>query len=103
MRLKAVFASLLSAVLLMQPMWGQDAPQTAPVPAPAQQRMIQPDYSKGAPWWPLFNKAYKAPYVAQVPMSNSTRLDSLLRDGILYLSIDDAIALALENNLDIAF
>ena len=30
------------------------------------------------------------------------RLDSLLRGGNLYLSLQDAIALALENNLDIA-
>ncbi|MCC6265617.1 MAG: TolC family protein [Bryobacterales bacterium] len=33
--------------------------------------------------------------------SNSGRLESLLRAGNLYLSLQDAIALALENNLDI--
>lgn len=33
--------------------------------------------------------------------SNSTRLDSLMRAGNIYLSLQDAIALALENNLDI--
>jgi outer membrane protein len=35
-------------------------------------------------------------------LANSGRLDSLLRGGNLYLSLQDAIALALENNLDIA-
>ena len=35
-------------------------------------------------------------------MPNSPRIDSLLRAGNLYLSLQDAIALALENNLDIA-
>ena len=35
-------------------------------------------------------------------LNNSTRIDSLLRAGNLYLSLQDAIALALENNLDIA-
>ena len=35
-------------------------------------------------------------------LSNTSRLDSLLREGKLYLSLNDAIALALENNLDIA-
>jgi outer membrane protein TolC len=35
-------------------------------------------------------------------MSNSQRLHSLVHEGKLSLSIDDAIALALENNLDIA-
>jgi outer membrane protein TolC len=35
-------------------------------------------------------------------MSNSDRLHTLVREGKLVLSIDDAVALALENNLDIA-
>jgi len=47
-----------------------------------------------------------APYTAiSVPMprlANSAQLDSLLRDGKIYLSLSDAIALALENNYDIA-
>ncbi len=34
---------------------------------------------------------------------NSGRLDSLLRAGQLYLSLQDAVALALENNLDIEY
>ncbi len=42
--------------------------------------------------------------VEQAPndLSNSTRIESLLRAGNLYLSLQDTIALALENNLDIA-
>lgn len=46
---------------------------------------------------PYFN-----PRVPEPRMSNSARLSSLVRDGKLRLSVDDAIALALENNLDIA-
>ena len=46
------------------------------------------------------------PYMPdQVPvpvLTNSPRLDRLVRDGKLYLSLKDAIALALENNLDLA-
>ena len=103
MRLKAVFASLLSALLLLQPVWGQDAQPSAPQPAAGQQRMTEPDYSKGAPVWPHFTRVYKQPYVAEVNMGNSNRMERLLRDGNLYLSLDDAIALALENNLDIAY
>src|SRR4029450_9570615 len=34
---------------------------------------------------------------------NSNRLDTLMRAGNIYLSLQDAIALALENNLDIEF
>ena len=35
-------------------------------------------------------------------LANSPRLDQLVRDGKLYLSLKDAIRLALENNLDLA-
>ncbi len=40
--------------------------------------------------------------VAPLNLQNSPRIYTLLRNGKLYLSLDDAIALALENNLDIA-
>ncbi len=47
-----------------------------------------------------------APFMGdEVPvpvLTNSPRLDRLVRDGKLYLSLKDAIALALENNLDLA-
>ena len=40
--------------------------------------------------------------VAPAKLTNSPRLESLVRSGNLYLSAQDVIALALENNLDIA-
>jgi hypothetical protein len=40
---------------------------------------------------------------APVDFSNSNRLERLMRAGRIYLSLEDAIALALENNLDIEF
>jgi len=40
--------------------------------------------------------------VAPAKLNNTTRLESLLSGGNLYLSVDDVIALTLENNLDIA-
>jgi outer membrane protein TolC len=46
--------------------------------------------------------AYQADNVPEPALSNSARLDQLVRDGTLYLSLKDAIALALENNLDLA-
>ncbi len=45
---------------------------------------------------------YTAPEFAGIQTGNSSRLEALLRAGRLYLSLQDAIALALENNLDIA-
>ncbi|MGA8742236.1 MAG: TolC family protein [Terracidiphilus sp.] len=45
--------------------------------------------------------AYRGTTVSAPSMGNSPRLNSLIRDGKLYLSLRDAIDLALENNLDI--
>jgi outer membrane protein TolC len=47
-------------------------------------------------------KTYTPVNVPALSLSNSPRLDECIHEGKLYLSIDDAIDLALENNLDIA-
>ena len=44
---------------------------------------------------------YRPMTVAPVNLTNSNRIEQLLRAGNLYLSLQDAIALTLENNLDI--
>ncbi len=46
--------------------------------------------------------AYSSDTVPEPQLANSTRLAQLIRDGKLYLSLKDAIDLALENNLDLA-
>ena len=46
--------------------------------------------------------AYAPSTVAKPDLSNSKRLNQLIRDGRLYISLQDAIDLALENNLDLA-
>ena len=46
--------------------------------------------------------AYRASLVPQPNLANSSRIDALVKDGVLELSLKDAISLALENNLDIA-
>ena len=46
--------------------------------------------------------AYSASKVAPIQLINSPLITQLIRDGKLYLSLKDAIRLALENNLDLA-
>ena len=46
--------------------------------------------------------SYTPDTVPNPSLANSARLSQLIRDGKLYLSLKDAIALALENNLDLA-
>src|SRR5947208_822650 len=46
--------------------------------------------------------AYSPSFVPEPQLTNSPLLSRLIRDGKLYLSLKDAIQLALENNLDLA-
>jgi outer membrane protein len=97
--------ALLVCTQLPASMHAQDVP-AAPAPqttlAPAQPQAVHlQDYSRPRSAFPHFLQPYRPQEVAQPNLSNSPRIDSLLRDGKIYLSIDDAVALTLENNLDI--
>ena len=46
---------------------------------------------------------YRASDVPALDLANSPRLQNLMREGKLYISLQDAIALAIENNLDLAY
>ena len=65
--------------------------------ASAQQLSIDPV----RPSAPVFWRPYLAPEVPPVRLTNSERLRGLIRAGKLYLTAQDAIALALENNIDL--
>jgi outer membrane protein len=78
---------------------GQEPP-AAPQPAPPQPVHLK-DYSVPRSAFPRVLQPYMQEEVAPPIMGNSARIDALMKDGKIYLSIDDAVALALENNLDI--
>jgi outer membrane protein len=83
--------------------WGQEppagpVPQTTPITRP----VLELNYSKPASHFPNPIGPYMPRQLAPPNLANTARIDSLLRNGKLYLSLNDAIALALENNLDIA-
>src|SRR5450432_304078 len=68
---------------------------SAPVKASTPIRLEMPkSYSPLHPYMPDL--------VPEPVLANSPRIDQLMRDGKLYLSLRDAIDLALENNLDLA-
>lgn len=50
---------------------------------------------------PFLRRPYLATEVPPVRLANSSRIQVLIRGGNLYLTVQDAIALVLENNLDI--
>jgi outer membrane protein len=90
-------------------LWAQ---QTAPAPqaqaqVPSAPQPAQPqavhltDYSKPRSAFPHLLQPYLPQELAQPNLANSPRIDALMHDGKIYLSIDDAVALTLENNLDL--
>ncbi|HEY3442303.1 MAG TPA: TolC family protein [Paludibaculum sp.] len=51
--------------------------------------------------WQRLRRPYQPPAQPPLELQNSPRFEKLLRAGNLYLSLDDAVALAIENNLDV--
>jgi len=83
--------------------WAQEPP-AAPTPqnTPEARPLPMLNYSQPASHFPNPIAPYAPRHVAAPNLANTARIDSLMRDGKLYLSLNDAIALALENNLDVA-
>ncbi len=59
------------------------------------------DYTNGASFFPTVLAPYRAHHVAEPNLTNSARINTLIQNGNIMLSLDDAITLALENNLDL--
>lgn len=104
-------AALCSASLFMQgpiAAMAQNAQNQAPDAPPAQTENAPSSSAPGGRVpFDLFLKtshnpidAYRGKSVPPVNMSNSPRLSTFIRDGKLYLTLRDAIDLALEDNLD---
>jgi outer membrane protein len=84
---------------------GQAGIPQAPQPVLTQPLFLRPsgkDYSKGKLGLPNPLRWYTATNYPTPRLSNTPRLDDLLKDGKIYLSLSDAVTLALENNYDIA-
>jgi outer membrane protein len=96
-------ATIATLFGMLSPVWAQEPP-AAPAPQNATGAHTQSmmDYSKPVSHLPNPVAPYVARHLPAPDLSNTARIDSLMREGKLYLSLDDAIALALENNLDIA-
>ncbi len=115
--LAAVLVGILASVPVT-PVFGQEpatpAQNPPPVPPPAQ--AAQPAQQGGIPVslgvskhdytippraFPNIINPYRMQVVDQNVLTNSPRLDQLIHEGKLMLSLQDAIALAMENSMDI--
>src|SRR5271169_6266355 len=95
-------AAILFATLTFA-CWAQEPPAApAPQNAPEARPLPVMNYAQPVSHFPNPIGPYTARHLAPPNLANTARIDQLLHDGKLYLSLNDAIALALENNLDIA-
>jgi len=63
------------------------------------QTSVRIDPAKSKLGW--LTRPYQQRYIPPINLANSSRFDSLIRSGNLYVSAQDVIALALENSIDI--
>jgi len=102
-----VLALLLCAQLMFaqtqQEMPNAPTPQAPPVSAPPTNNLhIRTPASLAIPHSNNPIEAYAPSSVPKPDLANSSRLQQLIRDGKLSISLQDCIDLALENNLDLA-
>ena len=113
----AIFLAALLAIGPLSPVFAQSPaqnPPSNPSPAPsaaAQGSSIAPvsslglakyDFTNGPRAFPNLLKPYQQIHIDQPVIINSPRLQQLIHDGKLELSLQDAVELALENSMDIA-
>jgi len=103
---------LVLSAALVPAGWAQDAASVPTAPSAQMQTSQaapskwQPfdvqEYSKPRSHFPNPLSPYTPRHVEAPNLANTPRIDQLLHDGKLYISLNDAVSLALENNLDIA-
>ena len=105
--LLAAMLAVLLAAAPVSPAFAQE-PTPAPAPQPSAKGAVpislgvsRFDYTHAPRWFPSILAPYKSTYVEPGVLANSPRLEQLIHNGKLELSLQDAIALALENSMDI--
>jgi outer membrane protein TolC len=96
-----LLAAIALAGVLISGCRGQNSEQSQPS-APSPSSSVPRDYSQPYTHRPNPIAPYESHHVDPPNLTNAPRLESLIKDGKLLLSMDDAIALTLENNLDLA-
>jgi len=100
----------LSPVFAQSPAQNPPPNPAPPAPPSSQASTIAPvgslglskhDFTRGPSSFPNLLKPYQQIQIEEPVITNSPRLDQLVHDGKLEISLQDAVELALENSLDI--
>jgi outer membrane protein len=107
---RPLLAAVLAATLVggpISPAFGQDAPQNPP-PAPAATAAVpvslglaKYNYTRAPRAFPDITSPYRPIKIEAPGLTNSPRIDQLIHDGKLELTLQEAVELAMENSMDI--
>jgi len=99
---RPAIAMILAILLLPWPAFAQEqAAGGQPLPAQPRSVDLKLDYSVERKWFPNIATPYTPMNWSEPSLTNSPRIEQLIHGGKLMLSLQDAISLALENNLAI--
>ena len=109
---RPLLAAVLAVTLVggpISPAFGQDAPQNPPAAQAKPATTIVPislgsakyDYSRAPRAFPNIINPYRSISIGEPGLTNSPRVDQLIHDGKLELSLQEAVELTLENSMDI--
>jgi len=109
---RPLLAAILTATLVggpISPAFGQDAPKNPPAAPAKPATPIEPvslgsakyNYTRAPKPFPNLFAPYSPIKIAAPVLTNSPRIDQLIHDGKLELSMQEAVELALENSMDI--
>jgi outer membrane protein len=102
------FALLLAAWMAVAPaapvlahQQGDTAPPAQPQPSGRAIQVSNQDYTYGKRWFPNVFAPYTPTPVPEPVLTNAPRIEQMVKDGKLSISLQDAVDLALQNNLSI--
>jgi outer membrane protein TolC len=125
---RPTLAAFLAVLVAGGPVWAQDPPQQQPAPTPERPGLPTPQtpaqevytaapknppipvslgsskyhYTRAPKAFPNLIAPYRPIRIPEPVLTNSPRVDQLIHDGKLELTLQDAVELALENSMDIA-
>ncbi len=125
---RPTLAAFLAVLLAGGPVWAQDQQQQQPAPAPEKPGLPAPQatgpdaykpgptnppipvslglskytYTRAPRGFPNLIAPYRPIRVPEPVLTNSPRIDQLIHEGKLEITLQDAVELALENSMDIA-
>jgi outer membrane protein len=104
----AVCLAILTGIAPVASVFAQQQGQPTPAAQPQPQTPVRTielsnqQYSFGKRWFPNILAPYTPTPVPEPILTNGPRIDQMIKDGKLTISLQDAIDLALQNNLDIS-